>query len=164
MTGKGIGSAWFWNRTLTFSMPRVVVLQIWQLGLINRCLQVAVVCYLWWSIASENTWAYREVPSSQMNAWIEGASVTSSWASTSSSMAATYPYCSNSSYEFTYSTEFPFTNIQCEALNAFEVATKLPGTAAVATVYLDITEEGMSARSRSRARAHGRHVFGLPLT
>ena len=53
-----------------------------------------------------------------------------------------YPeYCSGN-YDFIYSAEFNYSNTQCEMVNAFEVATKLPQTVAIATVYLDITEEG----------------------
>lgn len=37
---KGIRSAYFWNRTLTLSMPRVIKVQVRQLGLINHLLQL----------------------------------------------------------------------------------------------------------------------------
>mmetsp|Transcript_49329 Transcript_49329/g.128696 ORF Transcript_49329/g.128696 Transcript_49329/m.128696 type:complete len:537 (-) Transcript_49329:426-2036(-) len=141
-TKRGLFSEYWWNHALTFKMPKVVVLQIWQLGLINRVLQVGVLIYLFWSIISERSWAYKEVPSTTVNAWIESGAAVSSWASTTSAIGDTYRYCNNASFEFVYSAEFNYSNSRCSAINAFEVATKLPGTVVLSTVYLDVSEEG----------------------
>ena len=36
LVNKGVFSAYFWNRILTFSMPQMVVVQVWQLGLLHK--------------------------------------------------------------------------------------------------------------------------------
>jgi len=140
---KGIKTEYFWNRKLTLTIPRVIIVQVWQLGLLFRALQVAVLVYFLNQMIGDSTWAYRETPSNRINAWIEGASARASWATTSSSLATSFPYCSGGSdFDFTFSEEFTYTNVHCEPLHPFEVASKLPQTTAISTVYLDITEEG----------------------
>ena len=150
---RGYFSAYFWDRKLTFAMPRMVNIQIWQLGLLNLVLQAAVLGYVVYSFfgSSQHPWAYKEQPSNQINAWIDGSAARAAWQSSSSSMTASYPYCGNSSYEFTYSEAFVYTNAQCEAINAFEITNKLPGTAALATVYMDIYEEGWDCSAADAA-------------
>ena len=154
-TDKGIGSAYFWNRALTFRLPRVVIVQIWQLGLLNYVLQAGVVAYYIWIFANPIQWALMEVPNlDSVNAWAQVS--TDRWQTQTSSIGAAYPYCDTSAYDFVYDAEFNYTNSHCEPLNTFEVFTKLPRTLSVATVYLDIVEEGWAcsdAQSASRTAA-----------
>jgi len=148
---RGIYTQYFWNRALTLTIPRVVIVQIWQLGLLNKILQIFVLIYFLNTMVAEHTWAQEETPSNRVNAWIEGGTIANSWAASSSSLATSYPYCSNTAYDFTYSAEFTYTNIHCEPLNAFEIATKLPQTTVLSTVFLDITEEGWDCAAANAA-------------
>ena len=124
---KGIKTQYFWNRILTLTIPRVVIVQVWQLGLLFRCLQVGVLIYFLNTMIGDSTWAYRETPSNRINAWIEGGSALAAWAASSTSLSSSFAYCGGgSNFDFTYSAEFAYTNVHCEPLHPFEVASKLP--------------------------------------
>jgi len=139
---KGPTTSYFWNRTLTFQMPRVVVIQIWQIGLLNYALQVLVFFYFITQALTPSLWSISEVPTNIINAWVEGGEAAAGWATTSSSIESAFPYCGTSEYDFTYNDEFNYTNTNCQAMHAWEVTQKLPGTTIVSTVYLDVVEEG----------------------
>ena len=112
---KGCMSAYFWNRTLTFTMPRVVVVQIWQLGLIYRLLQLVVLAYLVWGLWWNNGWAKKEVPTQQINAWTEPGSVLA--AMTVANGSDTFGYCNNETYAFHYSAAYNYVNPTCDLLH-----------------------------------------------
>jgi hypothetical protein len=136
-------SSFYWNRTLTFYMPRVVIIQIWQLGLLNLVMQLAVIGWHINILGNPKGWALFEIPVNRVtNAYMSGAAAARSWASTSASLSSSYPYCGAAGYDFVYDAEFNYSNVRCQPLNAFELATKLPATASIATIYLDIHEEG----------------------
>ena len=116
----------------------MVVVQVWQLGLLNRILQLGVLCYFVWTLRSELTWAYSEQPSSRINAWVEGSEAFDAL-TTSTSLPA---YCGNSTYDFNYGRGFVYNNASCEVIHPFEVGRKLPATTVVSTSYLEIVESG----------------------
>jgi hypothetical protein len=123
----------------------VRVPQVWELGLLNKVLQICVVAYFLSQALSPSLWSITEGPTNIINAWVEGGQAAATWAATSSPVASTYPYCSQTAlyeYDFTYSAEFNYTNSRCEVMHAWELAQKLPGTVVVSTVYLDLIEEG----------------------
>ena len=149
---KSWRSAYFWNRTLFFTIPRVVVIQIWQLGLLYYILCAGVVGYVVYEVQASHTWALQEVPDNRINAWVEGEAAANVWEATPASMDATFPYCGNSSaYSYTYSADFDYSDPQCEFVHSYEVATKLPSALVVATVYLDVIEEGWACSAANSA-------------
>jgi hypothetical protein len=149
----GYMSAYFWNRTLTFYMPRVVIIQIWQLGLLNLVMQLAVIGWHCYILGNPKGWALFEIPVNRVtNAYVSGGAAAQSWATTSASLSSRYPYCgAHTGWDFIYNSEYNYSNVRCQPLNAFEVATKLPATAAVATVYLDVYEEGWDCSASDAA-------------
>ena len=56
-----------WNQILLFRMPKTVTVQVWQVGLVHKLCQVAVLVYLVYSIYSAHTWAYSEEPTGTTN-------------------------------------------------------------------------------------------------
>ena len=133
------------------TIPRVVIVQVWELGLLNKLLQVGVLIYFLLGMISNDGWAYQEVPTNRINAWIESDSASEAWQSTSNSMDSTFSYCGTTDYDFTYSSQFTYTNSHCEQLDSFEISTKQPDTTYLATVYLDITEEGWDCSATDAA-------------
>jgi len=121
----GICSSYTWNRVLTFTMPKTITLLVWQIGLLHKILQGAVIGYLVWSLYDNSTWAYKEVPIESVNAFVEIAA-SSGWdEATDVYNAETAPaWCADPGYAFKWSASYDYTNVSCLPMNSHECSKK----------------------------------------
>jgi len=140
----GFCSSYTWNRILTFTLPKTITLMIWQIGLIHKSLQGAVIGYLVYSLYTESSWAYTEVPVESVNAFVEIGADTG-WIEESGLYAASVPaWCSDPAYSFKWSPAYDYTNPTCMLMNAHECTAKFPEPARVdfVTVFIETEQIG----------------------
>ena len=107
------------DELLIFRIEKTVDVQVWQVGLFYRTCQALVVLYVAMSYMYLNTWAMSEVPTGSVNPWPEAGD----WRTLADLADYTeIPYCSNSSYDFAYSSTFKLETPTCVAMAPYELA------------------------------------------
>lgn len=127
------------NELLTFRLEKTVTIQVWQVGLVFRLMQIAVVVYIACMLHFANSWAYNETPMGSVNAWNEqGGFLEHANLADYSSL----PYCANASLSYGYDASFVMDSPACEASNPYEVTSKEPGQLIFTTAYIEVREVG----------------------
>ena len=109
-----------------------MVIDIWQIGIFYRVMQVLIFMYVIWDFVSNQGWAFQETPMGATNIYISEANsraIIAEALETSSNINSSFEYCGNSNYAYEYSTEYPYGAAdggppECRSLAAGEVGEK----------------------------------------
>ena len=88
-----------WRAFLPYTTQRRLRVDVWQLGLAFKLLQLAIIIFLCVDIFSENAWAHSEVPAGRVNAYGE---TTDSFDTTKDKADNQLEYCSNKTHDYEY--------------------------------------------------------------
>ena len=164
------GRHWLVDAIITeffdYRTSRQIRVQVWQIGLGHRMLQLAIVIGIFVDLIRNNGWAYKEVPTGSVNAWEDGGRV-----GFASALQAAAPgqffYCSNTSYDFVYSASFQYIQPACRTLQPEEVVTKGTGSIAFTTSLIETVEHGWRCNAtdaRSQAKRDACDALGVSYT
>ena len=124
---------------LAYRTKREIRIDVWQIGLTFRILQIVIIGTVAYDIFIGHGWAYSEVPSSRgINAWGES---TPQFVAIG---AAQPSYCSNTSamHDYVYGGNFRYVSPSCRRLTAEEVVTKRLGAVSFTTSVIETIELG----------------------
>ena len=129
-----------WDKKLTFKMERKVTLEVWQVGLVHKVLQLVVVAFVLIQLAMGSAWAYSSAPIGSVNAWPDSGN----WATYMSELEDEHapPYCSNADFSYGYDASFEMYNPQCEPLAPQEISSKGPKVVHYTTALIESVETG----------------------
>ena len=84
---------------LKYTTTRYLVVDVWQIGLLHRLLQLAIVIYAIFEAISQGSWAFSEVPANSVNAY---GSRTAAYESINAirNLTDELVYCGNESYSY----------------------------------------------------------------
>ena len=110
---------------LAFSVPKSLRIDIWQVALVHRILQVGVLGWIVYSLIEDDKWAYAEVPEASYNLYVQAGSSQRVIDGAPGSFDESFPYCNNTAYSYAYSHEYWYGDPPlCRELSTGEAATK----------------------------------------
>ena len=110
------------DSVFVFRMPKTVTIQVWQVGLVYRVCQLAVMGYLVVMLVLDSSWAYSEQPAGRTNAW---ASAGGYHDVVKLPDFSTLPYCADpAAYSFVYDDDFSYANPKCMKMDPWELFVK----------------------------------------
>lgn len=136
---------------LAYRTTRQIRVDMWQIGLAHRVLQLIAVTWVLFDLVRFNSWAFSETPTGTVNAWEE--SGRGGFAATYRAPASDFPYCSNASHDFVYSASFQYRQPECRALQPEEVVTKGVDSIAFTTSMISTVELGWRCGTTASAAA-----------
>ena len=126
-----------WRAFLPYTTQRRLRVDVWQLGLAFKLLQLAIIIFLCVDIFSENAWAHSEVPGGRVNAYGE---------STADFIAAKadnqLDYCSSDQHDYVFdpNSMYKYQKPACRALEPEEAVTKAIGAVTFTTSVIESIE------------------------
>ena len=119
---------------IKYYSPKMMQIDYWLVGLINRVLQILVLVYVCINLFLGNTWVYAETPLGTVNAYgSEGASMKSIY-SQAAPLTDKVIYCGNESYAFEDSASFNYTVPDCRYVIPEQLVTKGESSVTFTTV------------------------------
>jgi hypothetical protein len=118
-----------------YETPKNIIVDIWQVGLAYRGLQLFVFIFLLVEAQQDGNWAMSEVPGGSANAFITTTPEFDAVATTPDFQTLTY--CGNEQYSYMMNANFDFRNPECEALSVKELVEKGPNSIFVTTVFME---------------------------
>lgn len=107
---------------------RLVKIDIWQLGLFFRLLQLAIIGLVGFDIINRHGWSYTEAPSGVVNAWVE--------APANFPGSTTPAYCQNAEHDYDYGSGWKYVQPECLKLLPEEAWAKSPFGAVTLTTSI----------------------------
>lgn len=133
-----------WRAYLPYVTSRRLRVDVWQLGLAFKLLQLAIVIGIGLDIFYRNGWAYSEVPAGRVNAYGES---TSDFKATLN--ASTEPkYCGSTQHNYVFSSLYTYEQPSCRDIDVEEVVTKSIGAVTFTTSVIETIEFSWNCRSR----------------
>jgi len=126
---------------LYYRTSRQVRVDIWQVGLTYRILQLAVIAYVLWDLIVSNSYVVSEVPSGTVNAWCDTGRASFA-ALLAARNATSFAYCSSPDHDFMYSAEWSYVQPACRPLQPDEIVTKGVGSVHFTTNIIETIEYG----------------------
>ena len=110
------------DSVMVFQLEKTVTIKVWQVGVVFRFCQLAVLTYVIVMLVVDATWAYSEQPAGTVNAWTEsGGYYGLAGLSSFSSLA----YCADpAAYSFVYSADYNYSNPTCVKMHPWEISVK----------------------------------------
>ena len=123
-----------------FAAPKQIKVKMWQIGLLHRLLQAAVIIFMAVSHYSNNTWARSETPIASVNAYHVGGTAYRA-AINKTDYEATYPYCNNWQNNLYEEDEyFDYDAPRCLLHSEDEIVQKASGKIQYTTMYIQKIE------------------------
>ena len=144
----------WWRQTLSnyhvdaYATPKLIYIDMWQLALLHKLMQVGVLMYIMWGFFAEESWAVVEIPAGSFNAWVTTGSFMED--TNVPSFAQKFPYCASSANLYADGPDFLYDNPVCTLVKKDQVSEKTPSSIFITTLSQD-TEEWYYPCSESRA-------------
>ena len=119
-----------WRVLFAYRTPKMVRVNVWQLGLAFTLAQLGLMGYVCWAIYAAAQWSSEADVSNTINAYLaDGGSGLVS--------AADAPYCNgNSSYDYDFGGGWTYLSPECRAHSSASISVKGPGQGKAATLEL----------------------------
>jgi LSD1 subclass zinc finger protein len=126
-----------WRALLPYTTSRRLRVDVWQLGLSFKLLQLTILIFVAVDIFNRNAWAHSEVPAGRINSYGEG---TDDFTSTLALEDSTVAYCSSPDHDYIFSDSYNYEKPPCRALDPEEVVTKSIGAVTFTTSIIESVE------------------------
>jgi len=127
---------------LTYRTTKFILVQEWPVGLTHKSFQILAIFYIFYSMLSEESWAYSEVPMGEFNAWAEEGSYMNAAKETSTEDMDASRYCGDQAYDYAYTKGFRYDNGMCDTPPVYDVATKTLSSVFFSTAILQTQQIG----------------------
>lgn len=121
--------------SLTYTTPRYVSVDIWQVGLLYRLACTGIATYILWEMFISGSYSYSDAPLGSVNAWSEGIP-----RGLNLYAGGPFSYCSSAAHDYIYSPNFRYLQPACRVLSATEVVTKGVDSLSFTTGFIETTE------------------------
>lgn len=127
---------------LTYRTQKYVLVQEWPVGLTHKTFQIVALGYVIYSMATEQTWAYSEVPFGTFNAYgSPGDYISQVKASTQADVDGKV-YCGTTAYNYTFSDNFQYINGVCDTPPVNDLIEKTVTSVFFATAIIEEQQVG----------------------
>ena len=103
-----------------YPTKRMLRVDVWQLGLMYRTLQLGILCGVLYDIFISNAWAYSEVPQNTVNAYGESTPAYEAIYNRTSPPV----YCDSPKHDYVFSSQWQYVQPTCHKLSLYEVVKK----------------------------------------
>ena len=124
-----------WRALLPYTTSRRLRVDVWQLGLSFKLLQLTILIFVGIDIFNRNAWAHSEVPAGRVNSYGE---VTADFTSTLA--LDKVGYCSSDDHDYIFSDTYNYQKPPCRILDDEEVVTKSIGAVTFTTSIIETVE------------------------
>ena len=128
-----------WRAYLPYTTQRRLRIDVWQLGLAFKLLQLAIIIFLCVDIFSQNAWAHSEKPGGWVNAYGESID-----AFTKAKADNQLEYCSSAMHDYEYNDDpnsmYKYVRPECRVLEPEEAVTKGIGAVTFTTSIIETIE------------------------
>ena len=130
-----------WRAFLPYTTQRRLRIDVWQLGLAFKLLQLGIIIFLCVDIFKANGWAHSEVPGGRVNAYGES---TPDFEATVAKPVNQVKYCSSDEHDYVFSddpnSKYKYQKPACRALEPEEAVTKSIGAVSFTTSVIETIE------------------------
>ena len=126
-----------WRALLPYTTSRRLRVDVWQLGLSFKLLQLTILIFVGIDIFNRNAWAHAEVPAGRINSYGEG---TADFTSTLALEDNKVSYCSSDDHDYIFSDNYNYERPPCRSLDPEEVVTKSIGAVTFTTSIIESVE------------------------
>lgn len=134
---------------LYYRTARHVRVDIWQVGLTNRILQIGIIVAFIATVITSNSWAASERPLGVVNAWEDGGRY--GFAPTLNRSSEYYSYCASPDHNYVYSSNYEYIMPECRNLQPEEIVTKGIGSISFTTSIIETYEYSWECGNQSAA-------------
>ena len=142
-----------WDSSMVFRLEKTVTIKVWQIGLLFRLCQLAVIIYLIVALVINETWAYTEIPVGIVNAY---AGVGDIYDHVDEASWSSLAHCSDpAAFSYANSPNWVYDNPACVAMDPWELSSKGTREVHVTTSILEVRESGWPCAAAVLATAEG---------
>ena len=118
--------------SFTYTTPRFVSVDIWQIGLLYRLGCVGILTYVLWQMFASGSYSESDAPLGSINAWSEGLKP-----GINLFASGAFSYCSSATHDYIYSPNFRYIQPACRVLSSTEVVTKSIDSLSFTTGFIE---------------------------
>ena len=135
-----------WRAYLPYTTQRRLRVDVWQIGLAFKLLQLAILIFLAVDIFTRNAWAHSEVPAGRVNAYGEK---TPAFDATVAKADNQTKYCSSDEHDYVFdpNSMYKYQKPACRALEPEEAVTKGIGAVTFTTSVIESIEFAWNCRT-----------------
>lgn len=122
---------------LTYRTQKFVLIQEWPVGLTHKTFQILALIYVIYSMASEETWAYSEVPMGTFNAYGSSGDYETQAKASTQAQVDEKVYCGSTAYSYVDSADFQYINGVCDTPPVNDLISKTVTSVFFATAYIE---------------------------
>eukprot|EP00966_Prymnesium_polylepis_P211954 4909248-Prymnesium_polylepis.1 len=123
---------------LSYRTNRYMKVDVWQVGLAHRLLQLGIIIFAVIEALNAGSWAYSETAAGTVNAYGATTAAYSSLVEQfDGSKTGPIIYCNNASYDYVYDRTFNYSSPQCIELDEFELVQKGASSVFFTTAYIE---------------------------
>ena len=137
-----------WRAFLPYTTQRRIRIDVWQLGLAFKLLQLAIIIFLCIDLFKKNEWAHSEVPGGRVNAYGESID-----AFTKAKADNQLEYCSSAKHDYEYGDDpnsmYKYVKPECRVLEPEEAVTKAIGAVTFTTSIIETIDFAWKCRNET---------------
>ena len=122
---------------LTYRTQKFVLIQEWPVGLTHKSFQILALVYVIYSMTSEETWAYSEVPMGTFNAYGSSGDYDTQAKASTQAQVDEKVYCGTTAYSYVDSADFQYINGVCDTPPVNDLISKTVTSVFFATAYIE---------------------------
>ena len=120
------------NIFLAYRTPKYLLIDYWVIGLLNRALQILIVCYTVITLVAEKDWAYIATPVGTVNAFGSAGGAYADIRNIAD--YSTVQYCSNATHSFVDDATFTYATPECRFVVPSSIVHKGKGFVTISTM------------------------------